>query len=276
MLLLVLVGCGTNETRPADASGQTFLCPVNTTPTLFLYPATDYESVTPRYFNNTEYEIFRNGEYLGKFKGDRYNHSFLNLSVYDVLDILVSAESSYCYVPKEVIYHNIPCNHVEYITPQLRCVDRLKAMFINTEDGMPMLNGDRLISNYNRVDVDVELQNVENYRYIGCSYDQDYIEKFIPETKYSYDGLVPTSSRVMIDYDLHDLYELVEGKNDYTLNFYIRQDIVQSFNTTVSCYFFDEEYYIKHYSIKRGITDGDDNLLGQEEVSFNFTIRWFA
>ena len=227
-VLVLLVGCNNNYPETVGVSGVEMLpCDLNQTPTLFLYPAVDYLSEEPKFFDNTTYEILKDGQYLGKFKADRFNHSYLNLTYGDKLEMIISAKDDYCYVPKYVLIYTISYKPIQYINPGLECADKFKFMFID-DVGMPMLSGDKLNSNNYKITLDLETRDEGNFKYIGCSYDKGYIKSFELSDR-DYNSFEPR--RDILPYNIYNINELYPlSKENYVATFSVNENIYQPFN----------------------------------------------
>jgi len=250
-------------------------CPLNITPSVFLYQALDSTSDNPRFFDRTEYEIIRNGNYLGKFEGNRFNKSFLNISYNDELNIIVSAEDEKCYIPNDYIRYFVSCTPNQYIYPKLRCANKFKINILETEYYYTLeeLN-DTIKTSNDVIKLELRFYDKPDYSFFGCDYDKKYVEKTIL-TK-DYNNLFESDNPVKYAFNknYYDLYAL-EDASEYELIVYLKENKLYSqFNTTVYCSFFDEEWLFKNNEIKKSPIDKDWNDLGQDNPSFNFTIMY--
>ena len=169
VFMLLLISSCAKENPLASPSQVMPICNLNNTPTLFLYPALDLSSDTPRFFNNTEYEIIREVYYLGKFKGDRFNHSFLNLTYGDRLGIIISAQDEKCYIPNDYLEYFVDCNPIQYVNPRLHCANKFD---LDIRDEI----FNKLESNRNYVELELRFFNKpEDFDFFGCNYDRNYV-----------------------------------------------------------------------------------------------------
>jgi len=279
LVALILFVIFINRINPFDASlddtpqAMAEHCRLNTTPAIFLYPAIDLESEEPVFFENTTYEIIREGDYLGKFKGDKFNNSFLNITSGDKLQMIVSAKSDDCYVSNEVIEYYVPCESTDSIHPKLRCTDKwFSFTAYNPNDDLPMKMGDIIKTTHDEVIVELKVRDNERFNTIGCSYDWKIIDRFNAEgmiRRYTPKGIVE-QDRI---YEMYESYYIYEPIDETWLSFSF--DESKKFNTTVICTFFDSEYIIRDYDIAYDIAYDiyiKDKDVGQPNPSFNFTI----
>mgnify|MGYP001562635700 CR=1 FL=1 len=274
-ITLFLIGCSSQDYGEESIAQIVQVCNLNNTPTLFLYPALDLSSDTSRFFNNTEYEIIREGHYLGKFKGDRFNYSFLNLTYGDKLKIIISAQDKQCYVPNDYLEYFVACSQIQYITPELHCTSKFD---VDIRDNMfqKLENNTIRISDNNNI-IELELRffdKPDSFDFFGCNYDKNYIEKTILRT--SIRRLFETENEIKFAFQriIYDLYVLEHDFN-YELEVFLRDlKLHEPFNTSVYCTFFDMDWIVEDYTIKRNAVDKNLNDLGQPNPSFNFTIQY--
>ena len=249
------------------------ICNLNSTPTLFLYPALDSNSDIPTFFNITEYEIMREGKYLGKFEGNRLNYSFLNLTYNDKLDIIVSALDKKCYVSNTYFEYFVDCKPIQYINPELHCANKFD---IDIRDGeYNKLENNSIKSNINIVELKLRFfEKPEDWIYFGCNYDRNYVEKTILKT--STHLLFEEYNKIQFAFkrNYYDLYKLEYDYDYYLIISLNNGKLYKSFNTSIYCTFFDTEWFIEDYAIRKKAVDKNLNDLGQPNPTFNFTIHY--
>ena len=277
VLGLLVVGCG-KEDSPVEQEPTSLapICPINITPSILLYPAIDLTSDKPRFFDNTTYEIIMNGNYLGKFEGNRFNESFLNVTYMDELNIIISAEDEKCYIPNDYMSYTVSCDYTQILNPKLDCADKFILHILDMYNYYSLkVTNNTVETRSNVVKLELDLFYEPDFHLFGCSYDKKYVNKIVLTSDRK--ELFETYGKVQFAFErnVDDLYLLEEGYRDYELTTYLDESKMHSsFNTTVFCYFYDEEWFIWDYLIDRDVIDGDWNDLGQENPSFNFTIKY--
>mgnify|MGYP001561566914 CR=1 FL=1 len=126
-ILFLLISCRQNILINEVTSTQQ-ICKLNNSPTLFLYPMLNKDSL--EFFNNTIYKLYVNEDYFGEFKGNRFNHTFLNLSFGDRIEIITKGKDKNCETHYEHITYNIECKENQYINPISKCYIFLEQIFL--------------------------------------------------------------------------------------------------------------------------------------------------
>ncbi len=265
--VLFLSGCQPAQYEGTPLEGEILeLCKLNASPTLFLYPAIDKNSVSPKFFDNTVYEIIKDGKYLGKFDGDRFNHSYLNLSYGDTLEMIITAENDKCYVLDNQIRYVIPCKENNYIIPETRCAENI--VFDMTYQGwLPytsLNNGDTIETTKDYIIIDLRVLKQGDFNYFGCSFDRNILNF---EVKNLFRG-----ENIWQEGKSYKMYEL-DSSRDYEIVLAVEPQ-QKPFNSTINCQFFDEAFFIESYKIVFDITDRYYNDVGQPNPTFNFTINY--
>lgn len=63
--------------------------------------------------------------------------------------------------------------------------------------------------------------------------------------------------------------------NDTEYEIFVTYSPVEpDFNTSITCGFFDEEWFIQNHEIKRGFSDWHNNNVGNKDIIFNFTLQY--
>jgi hypothetical protein len=262
-----------SQNPEADLPQQTSqTCNINSTPTIFLYPALDADSEQPKYFENTTYEVIQDGQYLGTFEGNKFNKSFLNLSAGKRLNLLVSAKDKNCYVLNEVIQTYVTCELTQYITPALRCS---KEFEYELRDGeyVPFETRPIKAREGNVIELNLITRNKDRFESLGCEYDTSEIDTFdIQDTERGTQVNVGNPYYVNNIYynKVFDLSNSGSGEERYRI--YIDLKSGQRFNTTtIKCSFFDWEYNVRTNGISKDIAI-DNKDIGQSNPGFNITI----
>jgi len=274
-ILTILTGCD-NYSTGSIASAQAQPCHLDSTD-LFLHPAWDTSSDEPRQFENTTYEIMLNHKYLGKFKGEKNNASYLNLSEYDELDMIVSVNTTDCLVKNGRVKTVINCEPAQHIIPELKCYGELKYRVRHDTDyferTLDELNYTVELYFSDEIWLRMELDYSGVYDYFTCMerYDSsNYIVGFTMEKYYTHKRL--QKERI----DLRPLYAVHTFKLDYPGSFLVKFRLEHDsypFNTTVDCYFIDKAWYFhNNRQAYLSTADKNGNDIGFENPFFNFTI----
>ncbi len=253
--------------------------PQNQTISVFFYPAKDYNSLEPKFFENTEYEIFRNGEYFGKFEGNRFNLTYLNLTHGDYLNMLISAKDKDCYVSKRKIDYEVKCEPVQYIIPELHCLKKTDVTL--NKEWEDVLNKDVIVYS-DEFYLDLDIYDIGNYELIECGFDRKYIDGFdVYSNEEYYDNQhSPQCMPILLDYTYRSeafrLKSTGDYKDRYTMKWYVDEMIDKPFTSTVLCRIYDIEWFIQNYEIFKDSFDRQCYNKGQEDIVFNFTIQFMG
>lgn len=267
IIMMGLVGCNNPEPQ-VQASTQVSLCKLNQTSTIFLYPAIDYLSEEPKFFQNTTYEILKDGEYLGTFLGNRFNNSYLNVTYGNHLETVIHAKDDDCYVLGDVLQYVVSCEPTQYINPKLQCADKWwRFHAYNPNDEMDIRKSPHIKTSKDNVVVELNIRDDERFKAIGCAYDYLVINDFeihsLPQRN------VPRG--ITENYNIYEMFEM-DDRDDFELGLVFDFNGWEKFNTTITCTLFDYEFMIYDYHIAYDIYVRSKDV-GQPNPSFNFTIE---
>lgn len=266
-----LYGIGQPESAYGGGISAVSICKLNGSPSIFLYPAIDYESEEPKFFENTTYEILKEGRYMGKFKADRFNESYLNISAGEELDMIISAQDEKCEVLNQNIRFRTPCKPIEFIQPEMRCAEIFESFTVYDIDYNPLqFQNWTVTSTYSPIRLTLDIpRSMMDYSIIGCSYDDTFINN------YGIAGLpvAPTNKMINWNYKIWNAFEYHKD-GEYRLEFYFNDYITDPTDVNVTCTFFDRVWGIENYQIIYSSATYNGKDWGQENLQFNFTIKY--
>ena len=266
-ILFLLISCK-QKTLINEITSTQQICKLNNSPTLFLYPMLNEDNL--EFFNNTIYKLYVNNDYFGEFKGNRFNHTFLNLSFGDRIDTIVKGKDKNCETYYEHIYFDIGCKQIQYINPLSKCYIQ-PTIFLREPGFLNKLNQVVKVNNLNN-EILLEISYRGRFDYIGCKRSSDRImyELLIfdnfNELEKSYRNLYREDFRFKFK-----KYSNLERVERYSLLIRLL-NFNNKVNDTLTCTLYDEDYVINRYEPKLQIYNYDLTDVGFPNQKFNITL----
>lgn len=255
--------------------------PYHNTTDLYLFPAMSEES--PAFIlQNTTYQIFRNGDFLGEWPANRLDP--LNLTLfdnlsnqnktitfmpYDEIEFLITAEHedpNFYVKPYHdgFMVHDVP---LTYYVPRMEVIDTSTVKFhVDDEETFEKLSDinwtiSMKSNDFYKLEIDLQGHDFP-YDYFCCNYDKNDVD-ILTGLYHSKDffrdplcsSLQPFSlSRKDRYFEMH-----IESSDDFQ-------------NTTIQCHFTDETYFINEDGkIHVSIFDENEIDIGLPNIGFNIT-----
>lgn len=253
LTIFILLGC----TKAEIPEANTVSACCNQHATVFLHNAVMDKS--SQVLENTTYDIYINGKYIGQYKGDNNNLSFINVSAYDRFLYLAKAGPD---VNSDTNEFTVPCAPNYHLVPTLilSSKDLFKISYYSfpIEGGIKTPSFENVFTIRDYVPIEYRTRDFA----IGCSYD--------------YRNLKMQSNEAMITThfnrnSIFDFYSLRRSASATEIMFKFYPDVI-NLNTTIDCTIFDYDFYAREDGPIYDILDERGNDVGQPNFNFQINI----